>query len=65
MDKIKCGTKVEFQGNIYLVIEDPGDNSLLVKRGGSRTPISIPKSQARVVVQEGRVQFDVSRKLNG
>ena len=64
MDKIKYGTKVVFQNEVYTVIEDPLDDSLLVKRGGAKTPISIPKKDAEIVFQEGR-SLNPQRKLNG
>lgn len=58
------GSKVVFQNDVYTVVSDEGD-SLVVKRAGSRTPISVPKSQVRKVFQEGRSEFDTSTRLNG
>ena len=64
MNEYRVGAKVDFQSNIYTIVKDEGQ-SLVVKRMGSKSPISIPKSQAKLLFEEGRTNFDINRSLNG
>lgn len=64
MDKIVPGTKVDFQNAVYVVAKDEGD-SLLASRQGSNYKVSIPKSQAKLILEEGRSPYNVGKSLNG
>jgi len=64
MNEYRSGKKVDFQSTIYVIISDEG-NSLVVKRPGSNSPISIPKSQAKLLLEEGRSDYDTKQSLNG
>lgn len=63
-NEYQAGRLVEFQSTTYRIVKDEGD-SLLVKRSGSNTPISIPKNQSRPLLEEGKTPYDSSRSLNG
>lgn len=64
MNNYRPGAKVDFQSNTYIIIKVDGD-SLIVKRAGSSYPIEIPKSKAKLILEEGRSSFDINKSLNG
>lgn len=65
MSDFKPGDRILFQNEVYQVVGPDGPGALSVLRSGSRTPISIPENQAQKIFQEGRSEYNTSKKLNG
>jgi len=59
--KYKIGQKVVYNRDVYSIVDFDGSNdSLIVKRVGQSTPITIPSDQAHPIMEEGK-DDDINR----